>query len=126
MVYFISMTKNSDALDSVFAALSDPTRRAIVAKLASDEQSLSSLAEPFDISQTAVSKHVRVLCDSGLVTMEKRGRTRYCRLNPDNMQKAANWLEQYRDMWLQSFDKLGRYLAEDSKKKKTRGRKRNA
>lgn len=120
------MTSKSDSLDTIFAALSDPTRRAIVSQLANDEKSLSLLAEPFDISQTAVSKHVRVLCDSGLVTMEKRGRTRYCRLNATNMRVAADWLEQYREMWLQSFDNIGRFLAEDGKKKKKRGKKPNA
>jgi len=99
-------------LDSIFQALSDATRRAILDELRQGEMRVSDLARPFNMSQTAVSKHIRVLNDSGLVSVEKRGRTRYCRLNATNMQPASAWLEEYRDMWVQNFDNLGQYFVE--------------
>ncbi len=98
-------------LDATFAALADPTRRAIVARLADGETSLSALAEPFDMSLTAVSKHVRVLCDAGLVAMEKRGRTRHCRLDAVPMKEASDWLAHYRSFWTARFGSLADYLA---------------
>lgn len=98
-------------LDATFGALSDNTRRAILAKLRNGEQRLSDLAEPLEMSQTAVSKHVRVLSDAGLVTVEKRGRTRHCRLNAGAMQTATHWLDGYRELWMDSFENLGSYFA---------------
>ncbi|MEM8750740.1 MAG: metalloregulator ArsR/SmtB family transcription factor [Pseudomonadota bacterium] len=98
-------------LDATFAALSDGTRRAILARLRDGEMRLSDLAEPFEMSQTAVSKHVRVLSDAGLVAVEKRGRTRHCRLNASAMQAASHWLEDYREIWIASFENLGSYFA---------------
>lgn len=100
-------------LDRTFAALSDGTRRAIVAQLAEGESSLSDLAEPFDMSLTAVSKHVRVLNEAGLVSVSKRGRTRYCRLEAEPMKDASDWLEDYRKFWIDRFDALARYLHEE-------------
>ena len=98
-------------LDTTFAALADPTRRAIIARLASGEASLSSLAEPFDMSLTAVSKHVRVLNDAGIVVIEKRGRTRHCRLDAAPMKSASDWLEHYREFWTARLDALADYLS---------------
>ncbi|MBL1419502.1 MAG: winged helix-turn-helix transcriptional regulator [Alphaproteobacteria bacterium] len=98
-------------LDVTFSALSDSTRRSILAQLRGGEMSLSELAEPFDMTQSAVSKHVRVLTDAGLATMEKRGRTRHCSLNPVAMKEAVQWLDEYRDMWMGSFENLGDYFA---------------
>ena len=103
-------------LDRTFAALSDGTRRAIVARLASGETPLSDLAQPFEISLTAVSKHVRVLADAGLVSVDKRGRTRYCRLEAAPMKDAAEWLEGYSAFWQGQLDSLARYLNEESGK----------
>ena len=100
-------------LDSTFAALSHEARRAILARLARGEARLSDLAEPFDMTQTAVSKHVRVLRDAGLLTVERRGRTRYCRLNAEPMKNAADWLTDYQTFWSHQFDSLARHLAED-------------
>ena len=100
-------------LDRTFAALSDHTRRAIVARLAIGETALSALATPFDMSQTAVSKHVRVLSDAGLVQVSKRGRTRYCRLDPGPMRAAVDWLNDYSKFWDESFAALGRYLEDE-------------
>jgi DNA-binding transcriptional ArsR family regulator len=103
-------------LDQTFAALSDATRRAIVARLAEGEAPLSALADPFDMSLTAVSKHVRVLSDAGLVAIEKRGRTRHCRLQAAPMKDAAEWLAFYRRFWEDQFDALARHLATKEKK----------
>ena len=102
-------------LDQTFAALSDATRRAIVARLAEGEASLSALADPFDMSLTAVSKHVRVLSDAGLVAVEKRGRTRHCRLQAAPLKDAAEWLAFYRRFWEDQFDALARHLATKEK-----------
>ena len=102
-------------LDTTFGALSDGTRRAILNRLMQGEARLSDLAEPFNMSQTAVSKHVRVLSDAGLLIVEKRGRTRHCRLNAAAMKDASDWLQDYQAFWHQQFDNLALYLAEDTK-----------
>lgn len=101
------------ALDQVFTALGDGTRRAILARVARGETSLSDLAAPFEMSQTAVSKHVRVLSDAGLISVSKRGRTRYCRLEAAPMQEAADWLAQYQQFWRERLDGLAQFLGED-------------
>lgn len=98
-------------LDTTFAALSDPTRREILGRLMQGEARLSDLAARFDMSQTAVSKHVRVLSDAGLLVVEKRGRTRHCRLNARVMKDASDWLADYQGFWLQQFDNLARHLS---------------
>ena len=100
-------------LDTTFAALSDETRRAILLQLMQGEARLSDLAEPFDMTQTAVSKHVRVLSNAGLVVVEKRGRTRHCRLNAHVMKEAFDWLADYQSFWTQQFDNLAQHLAQD-------------
>ncbi len=102
------------ALDTTFSALGDVTRRTILEKLRLGETRLSDLAEPFDMSQTAVSKHVRVLRDAGLLTIEKRGRTRHCRLNAEAMKEASDWLQDYQAFWMHQFDNLALHLADDS------------
>lgn len=100
-------------LNAVFGALGDETRRAILARLLAGETRLSDLAAPFDMSQTAVSKHVRVLSDAGLVAVEKKGRVRYCRLTATPMRDAADWLTDYAAFWGANFEQLGRHLAKD-------------
>lgn len=100
-------------LDATFAALSHGTRRAILQRLMEGESRLSDLAEPFNMSQTAVSKHVRVLSDAGLLVVEKRGRTRHCRLNAAPMKQATDWLEHYQAFWTEQFDSLARHLASE-------------
>ncbi|MDH3738354.1 MAG: metalloregulator ArsR/SmtB family transcription factor [Alphaproteobacteria bacterium] len=97
-------------LDTTFAALSDGTRRAILARLVQGEARLSDLAAPFDMSQTAVSKHVRVLRDAGLVEVEKRGRARHCRLNAIVMKEASDWLTDYQSFWTRQFENLAQVL----------------
>ncbi len=107
---------HSPALDATFAALADPTRRAILARLARGESSVSELAEPFPVSLPAISKHLQVLERAGLIAREKDGRVRRCRLLPEPMKDAAKWIEQYRQFWEQQFDALARYLEESHKK----------
>ena len=97
-------------LDATFTALGDATRRAIVAQLVGEEVSLSNLAEPFDMSLTAVSKHVRVLSRAGLVTVEKRGRTQYCRLRAVPMKEAVSWLNTYQEFWATQLESLAAHL----------------
>ncbi|MEP1932882.1 MAG: metalloregulator ArsR/SmtB family transcription factor [Roseibium sp.] len=103
-------------LDSTFSALSDSTRRAIVARLADGEATLSDLAEPFEMSLTAVSKHMRVLSDAGLVDIEKRGRTKHCRLRGAPIKEAVDWLSKYEAFWIDRFDALARHLAKEDKR----------
>ena len=103
---------STTTLDETFGALSDPTRRAIVQELLSGEAALSDLAEPFNMTQTAVSKHVRILNRAGLVTVQKRGRTRYCSLNTAPMKAASDWLADYQSFWTEQFDNLATYLNE--------------
>ncbi|MEE4011940.1 metalloregulator ArsR/SmtB family transcription factor [Roseibium sp. FZY0029] len=110
------MATDIPQLDATFAALSDGTRRAIVARLADGETSLSELAEPFDMSLTAVSKHLRVLSDAGLVDIEKRGRTRHCRLRGAPIKEAVDWLSKYEAFWIDRFDSLARHLAKENEK----------
>ncbi len=104
------MTPN---LDQTFTALSDATRRAIVARLAQGETTLSDIACPFDMSLTAVSKHVRVLSDAGLVNVVKRGRTRYCQLQAGPMKDAVSWLNHYQEFWEDRFAALSHHLEKD-------------
>jgi len=98
-------------LDAVFAALADPTRRAILAQLAAREASVSELARPFRISLPGVHKHLRVLERAGLLAHAKQGRVRRCRLQARPMKSAARWIERYRRFWEHQFDALASYLA---------------
>lgn len=101
------------ALDQTFAALGDPTRRAILARLTGGELSLSEIAAPFEMSQTGVSGHVSVLAKAGLVAIEKRGRTRYCRLQAAPMKDAADWLAHYQQFWSDRLEDLAKHLGEE-------------
>ncbi len=99
-------------LDQTFAALADPTRRAILARLASGEASVGELAAPFEMSLPAVSKHLRVLTRAGLLAQTKDGRVRRCRLLPAPLREAQDWIDHYRRFWEQQFDALESYLRE--------------
>src|SRR5271155_2953383 len=106
-------------LDSTFAALSDATRRGILARLARQgETSVSDLAAPYEMSLPAVSKHLRVLENAGLVARQKDGRVHRCRLIAEPMKDAAQWIERYRLFWEEQFDALARYLEEPERKEK--------
>jgi DNA-binding transcriptional ArsR family regulator len=100
------------ALDATFGALSDATRRGILAQLALGETSVSDLAAPYDMSLPAVSKHLRVLADAGLIQRHKDGRVHRCRLAPEPMKGAAEWIAYYRQFWERQFDALDQYLAQ--------------
>jgi DNA-binding transcriptional ArsR family regulator len=97
-----------DRLDTTFAALADPTRRAILARLASGEASVGELAEPFDMSLPAVSKHLKVLERAGLIGRSRTAQWRPCRLEAGPLKEAAEWIEHYRRFWDESFDRLER------------------
>jgi DNA-binding transcriptional ArsR family regulator len=105
-------TGEAGALDATFGALSDATRRGILARLAVGESSVSELAAPYEMSLPAVSKHLRVLECAGLVVRHKDGRVHRCRLIAEPMKDAAEWIERYRMFWEEQFDALERYLAE--------------
>ena len=109
----------ADRLNSTFAALADPTRRAILARLASGETSVTDLAKPFDISLPAVSKHLKVLEGAGLIARSRDAQWRPCRLQANPLKDIADWVEYYRRHWEESFDKLDRYLKELQRKNKS-------
>jgi DNA-binding transcriptional ArsR family regulator len=101
-----------DRLSTTFAALADPTRRAILARLSSGEASVTELAEPFEMSLPAISKHLKVLQRAGLIARGREAQWRPCRLEAGPLKDAADWLEHYRRFWEQSFDRLEDYLHE--------------
>ena len=105
-----------DRLSATFAALADPTRRAILARLASGQTSVTDLAKPFDISLPAVSKHLKVLEGAGLIARSRDAQWRPCRLQANPLKDIADWVEYYRRHWEESFDKLERYLKELQRK----------
>jgi DNA-binding transcriptional ArsR family regulator len=114
----------TDHLSTTFAALADPTRRAILARLALGETSVTELAEPFDMSMPAVSKHLKVLERAGLIARSRAAQWRPCRIEPRALKEVDDWLAHYRRFWEQSFDRLGDYLRELQAKGKKRPRKR--
>jgi len=112
-----------DQLTSTFAALADPTRRAILAKLSLGEASVTELAEPFDVSLPAISKHLKVLERAGLIARSREAQWRPCQLEAGPLKDVADWIEHYRRFWLESFDRLDDYLRKLRTKEKQRGRK---
>lgn len=114
----------TDTLSSTFAALADPTRRAILARLSRGEAAVTELAKPFDMSLPAVSKHLKVLEHAGLIERGREAQWRPCRLAPAPLKEAADWVADYRRFWEESFDRLDAYLLEVQRKEKKRGRKK--
>ena len=102
----------ADPLSTTFAALADPTRRAILARLAGGEATVKELAEPFDITPPAVTKHLKVLQRAGLIAQGREKQWRPCRLQPQPLKEAADWVETYRQLWEQRLDRLEDYLRE--------------
>jgi len=115
-----------DALSLTFAALADPTRRAILARLASGEKSVTELAQPFEMSMPAISKHLGVLERAGLVTRGREAQWRPRRLAAQPLKDVAAWVETYRRFWEESFDRLDDYLRVLQQKEKPRGRKKRS
>lgn len=106
------MDMDTDSLSTTFAALADPTRRAILARLALGEATVSELAAPFDMSLPGISKHLKVLHRAGLIEQGRQAQWRPCRLAPEPLREVAGWVEQYRRHWEESFDRLSDYLRE--------------
>ena len=101
---------SADPLSATFAALADPTRRAILARLASGQASVTELAQPFDVTLPAITKHLKVLERAGLVTRSREAQWRPCRLQPQPLREVAEWVQPYRAMWEQRLDRLEDYL----------------
>ena len=112
----------TDQLSLTFAALADPTRRAILARLASGECSVTELAEPFEMSMPAVSKHLRVLERAGLIARGRKAQWRPCRIEAGPLEEVNAWTERYRDIWERRLDRLETYLQELQQKEKRHGR----
>ena len=113
----------TDQLSTTFAALADPTRRAILARLATGERSVTELAEPFEMSLPAVSKHLGVLERAGLIVRGRDAQWRPCRLEARPLKDVADWAERYRTIWEQRFNRLDTYLQQLKAKEKRHGRK---
>ena len=113
----------TDVLDSTFAALADPTRRSILARLADGEASVTELAEPFEMTLPAVSKHLKVLERAGLIARGRAAQWRPCRLEAVRLKEVADWVDHYRRFWEESFDRLDDYLRKLQAKEKRHGRK---
>ena len=113
-----------DNLSQTFAALADPTRRALLAQLSKGEANVSDLAKPFlnDMSLPAITKHIQVLEKAGLITKTRQAQWRPCKLNGDALKEAADWMEQYRIFWEESFDRLDAYLKTVTAKKNAKGK----
>ena len=114
----------AEQLSTTFAALADPTRRAILARLASGECSVTELSEPFEMSMPAISKHLRVLERAGLIARGREAQWRPCRIEAAPLKEVAEWTERYRQIWEQHFDSLELYLQQMKKKEKDNGGKR--
>ena len=115
---------DADRLSATFSALADPTRRAILARLTLGEASVNELAEPFEMSLPAVSKHLKVLERAGLIIRGREAQWRPCRIEPTALKPVDDWLERYRRFWDASLDRLDTYLMELKAKERKRGRKR--
>ena len=113
-----------DKLSITFAALADPTRRAILARLTLGEATVTELAKPFKMSLPAISKHLQVLERAGLIERSRDAQWRPCRLQADPLKEVVRWLEPYRSFWDESFDRLGDYLVELQEKEKQNGHKK--
>jgi len=113
----------SDQLSATFAALADPTRRAILARLASGAATVTQVAEPFEMSLPAVSKHLKVLERAGLIARGRAAQWRPCKLEARPLKEVADWVEHYRNFWTASFDRLDEYLRRVQQKEKRHGDK---
>jgi DNA-binding transcriptional ArsR family regulator len=113
----------TDQLSLTFAALADPTRRAILGLLTVREMAVTELAAPFDISLPAISKHLKVLARAGLITQSREAQVRPCQLTAEPLKDAADWVQHYRRHWEQSFDRLDDYLQELQAKEKAAARR---
>lgn len=118
------MRMHQDHLSAAFSALADPTRRAILARLALGESTVTELAEPFDMTLPGISKHLKVLEGAGLISRSREAQWRPCKLEPGRLKEVSDWVERYRQLWEQRFDRLDDYLTElQAKEARDDGRK---
>ena len=115
----MALALTEDWLDETFAALANPTRRAILARLASGEASVNELAEPFAMTLPAISKHIKVLEHAGLVTRSRRAQQRPCTLDVAALEQVASWAEQYRHLWGASLDRMDEYVTQLQRQRET-------
>ena len=120
------MPVTTDHLSATLSALADPTRRAILARLASGEATVTEIASPFDMSMPAVSRHLKVLEHAGLITRGREAQWRPCRITAAPLKDVADWVAQYKQFWTESFDRLDDYLREVQKKEKKHGRRKSS
>lgn len=104
----------------VFQAIADPTRRQIINMLAHQTLNLNTVADNFDVSRPAISKHIKILTECGLITIKQQGRERYCRANLQSLNQVSDWVEQYRIFWTNKLDALGDFLEKDDKSLKSK------
>jgi DNA-binding transcriptional ArsR family regulator len=107
----------------IFHAIADPNRRAIIGLLAKKNLTINAVAEHFPISRPAISKHIKILTECGLVVVHRQGRERYCEARLEKLNEVSDWVEQYQKVWEQRFDRLDEYLNELQAKEKNRGRR---
>lgn len=117
------MQQTQDKLTLTFTALSDPTRRAILAKLSRGESTVQDLAKPFAISAPAITKHLKVLENAGLISRGRDAQYRPCRIEPDALKEVADWIGDYKKFWEESFDRLDEYLKTMTQKKMKKNQK---
>lgn len=110
---FVSIMSRSAASTDIFQAIADPTRRAILDQLRQGAQPVKQLAEPFEMSLPAISQHLQVLCEVGLVTQHRSGRQRICCLNPEPLKQVSSWVAEYEQFWQAKLDALGEFLEEN-------------
>jgi len=118
------MSATAEVLDTRFAALADPTRRAILARLAKGDATVTELAAPFTMSQPAITKHLKVLERAGLISRGRDAQRRPCRLRAEGIKDVAEWTESYRRFWDESYERLDEYLEELKRKERKHGRKK--
>ena len=107
----------------VFQAIADPTRRKIISMIASKPQNLNAIAENFEVSRQAVSLHIKILTECGLIAITQRGRERYCNIQPEKLSEVADWIEPFREMWEERLTRLGLVLKNMERKKKSSRKK---
>jgi DNA-binding transcriptional ArsR family regulator len=107
----------------VFQAISDPTRREIIDLLAQQPMNLNAIAEHFDITRPAISNHIRILNECGIIVIEQVGRERFCRIQPDHLKQASDWAGKYEQLWMQKIDSFEKYLYQLKSKRKKHGGK---
>jgi len=106
----------------VFQAIADPTRRAIIGMIALQSMNINAVAGKFDVSRTAIYKHIKILTECGLVSIKQQGRERYCEARLEKLHEVSDWVAQYRQFWMESFDSLDNYLHQIQSKKKKHGK----